>query len=226
MGAAKTGKKNYMKAMIASALEKKSQVALIDGTGLMKQYALQENISYIANDEELFQYFQTQLSPEFMKRNSIKKRLLESGYEEEELYTYTRKETPVFIFISDFMWLIRVIYDTQNIQKNMKGFMETLTQKGRYHNIYFIGILNMEDKNAVKAYQMYSNFASYKTGIHFGGNVTQNGLFDFSYLSFKDQAKIEKPGIGMLPETGSEDPTQKIVVPLVGNIHRKEVMEI
>lgn len=215
-GATRTGKKNFMRIMLAAAQLKNSQVCLIDGSGVMKQYSGQEELQYIANEEELFEYCQNTLTPEFVRRNKIKQQILAEGGEEEELYTYTRQETPVFLFITDMLWFINTIYDAKNATKGMKGFMETLTAKGRYHNIYFVGILNMEDKNMIRTYQTFTNFVSYKTGIHFGGNVTQNNFLNFDYLPFKEQAKGEKPGIGQLPEMDGEVTAQKVVIPLAG----------
>lgn len=215
-GAARTGKKNFMKIMLASAQLKNSQICLIDGDGLMSQYSLQEGLSYVSGEEELFGYFQNTLTPEFKKRNKIKQQILAEGGEEEDLYAHTRKEVPIFLFITNLVWFINTIYAPQNASKGMKGFMETLTAKGRYHNIYFVGILNLEEKNTVRGYQTFLNFSSYKTGIHFGGNVTQNGLLNFDYLPFKDMAKSEKPGVGQLPMVDGQADVRKIVVPLMG----------
>ena len=67
----------------------------------------------------------------------------------------------------------------------------------------------------IASYKTFINFVSYKTGIHFGGKVTQNNLLNFDYLSFNDRAKTEKAGIGQLPEVNGEAPVQKIVVPLM-----------
>ena len=213
-GAAKTGKKNFMKIMIESARLKDSEICVIDGSNVMGKYAGQDSISYIANEEELFAYLIGTLSPEFARRNKMKQQLLAEGGEEEELFSLTRKEKPMFLFITDLSWFMTTIYDSKNSAKGGKGFMETLTQKGSYHNIYFIGLLNLEDKNLLKIYQAFINFTSYKTGIHFGGNVVQNGLMNFDYMSFKEQTKTEKTGIGILPDTNSESNAQKIVVPL------------
>ncbi len=214
-GMSRTGKKNFLKIMLESALLKESQICLIDGSGQMSQYAVLEGITYIGEEEELFDYFQNTLTPEFTKRNKIKQQLLADGCEEVELYSYTRKETPVFLFISDMLWFVETIYSPENSARGMKGFMETLTAKGRYHNIYFAAILNLEDKNVVRGYQMFANFASYKTGIHFGGNISQNGLMNFDYLPFKEQSRTEKPGIGQLPEMEGAN-ARKVVVPLMG----------
>ena len=113
------------------------------------------------------------------------------------------------------VWFINTLYAPENSLKKLNGFMETWTAKGRYHNIYFVGAMNINDKSMIAGYQAFINFVSYKTGIHFGGKVTQNNLLNFDYLSFKDQAKTEKAGIGQLPEVNGEIPVQKIVVPLM-----------
>lgn len=213
-GAAKTGKKNFMKIMIESARLKNSEICVIDGSNVMGKYAGQEDICYVGTEEELFSYMLNVLSPEFRRRNKIKQQVLADGGEEEDLFAYTRKEKPVFLFITDLLWFMNAIYEAKNNAKGGKGFMETLTQKGSYHNIYFIGLLNLEDKNLMKVYPAFANFVSYKTGIHFGGNVAQNGLMNFDYMPFKEQTKSEKPGIGMIPEMNTETDAQKIVVPL------------
>ena len=221
MGAAKTGKKNFMKIMIESARLKDSQICLIDGSGVMATYSGQENITYIGNSDELFTYFQETFSPEFIKRNRIKKQILEEGGEEEELYEHTRKEQPIFLFITDMTWFIETIYAPENISKNMKGFLEVLTMKGKYHNIYLAGILNSEDKNKIAGYTTYVNFASYKTGIHFGGKVAQNTVLNFDYLNYKEQSKSEKAGIGQIAYTGDEKAVKKVVVPLMTKRKKK-----
>lgn len=215
-GAVHTGKKNFMKTMIESAAMKNSQICLMDVTGVMKQYSEAEDICYCGTEDEIFDYFINVLTPVFQQRNKIKIKILTDGGEEEEQYAYTRKEKPIFLFISDLLWFINTIYDPKNSGKNMKNFMENLTMKGRYHNIYFIGILDISKKNEIRGYQTFVNFSAYKTGIHFGGNVSQNGILNFDYISFKEQAKVEKPGIGRLSETDGEISVEKVIVPLTG----------
>lgn len=220
-GAAKTGKKNFIRVMIESARLKESDICVIDGTSILSHYSGQEDIAYIANEEQLFEYLIGTLSPEFVRRNKMKQQVLAAGGEEEDLYAYTRKEKPVFLFITDLLWFMNTIYDAKNNIRGGRGFLETLTQKGAYHNIYFIGNLNLEDKNLVKIYQAFTNFASYKTGIHFGGNVAQNGFLNFDYLPFKEQTKTEKPGIGMLPEANDDAGVRKVVIPLAKKRKKK-----
>lgn len=220
-GAAKTGKKNFMKIMIESARLKDSQICIIDGNGSLNQYANQEDLSYLANAEEMFDYFKSTLTPVFQERNKIKRQILAEGGEEEELYSYTRKEQPVFIFITDMLWFINTIYSPEGIAQKSNGFMQTLTMKGRYHNIYFIGALNIGDKSGVRGYDTFKNFISYGTGIHFGGKISANDMLNFDYMPFKEREKSEKAGIGQIPEMDGEAPVQKIVVPLLGKRKKK-----
>ncbi len=220
-GAARTGKKNFLKILMESARQKDSCCYLIDGSRLLPQYASAEDVGYISDADALFDFFKNVLTPVFKERNAFKKQILAEGGEESDLYDITRKEKPLFIFISDLLWFMNTIYDKEYILKKMSGFMENLTAKGRYHNIYFIGILNLEDKNQLRGYTAFMNFAAYKTGVHFGGNISQNNFMNFEYLPFKEQAKTERPGVGQIPLTERDDKTQKIVVPLMSKSKKK-----
>ncbi len=215
-GQQRTGRKNYLRVMLEAALLKHAHICLIDGTRQMQQLENQEGITYLAEEEALLGYFKETLTPEFQKRNQIKAQLLQEGYEEAELYEYTRKETPYFLFISDLSWFFGTVYSAQNKSKGMRGFMETLIAKGRYHNIYFVGVLDLADKTTVRAYHAFQDFVADKAGIHFGGNVTQNPFLNFDYLSFKEQSVSEKPGIGQISGMGEAMAARKIAVPLIG----------
>lgn len=157
----------------------------------------------------------------FRRETKLSDRFLAEGGEEEELYSYTRKEQPVFIFITDMLWFINTIYSPEGIAQKSNGFMQTLTLKGRYHNIYFIAALNIGDKSGVRGYDAFKNFISYGTGIHFGGKISANDMLNFDYMPFKEREKSEKAGIGQIPEMDGEAPVQKIVVPLLGKRKKK-----
>ena len=212
-GAARTGKKNFMRIMIESARQKGSGVCIIDGTAVMDQFNDQESIIYVADEESMFKYFSEELTPIFKERNLRKNALLKAGCDEEELFDYMKEYQPMFIFITDLLWFMETVYSSQY---GMRGFMETLSKKGRYHNIYFIGILDLESRNVIRGYQAFNNFSSYKTGLHLGGNVTQNPFMSFDYLSYSDQTKILKPGIALVPDSTDETPAQRVVIPISG----------
>ena len=96
----------------------------------------------------------------------------------------------------------------------MKGFLENIIAKGRLHHIYFISELSLEKRSMITGYQIYELFAGYKTGIHFGGKTGDNPILNFEYIPYAEQSKIEKAGIGLLPDVTDEKGTRKVVVPL------------
>ena len=57
--------------------------------------------------------------------------------------------------------------------------------------------------------------ASYKTGIHLGGNVAAQKILDFSAMPYLEQNKPLKPGIGLLPQDIDHPSARKIVIPQV-----------
>ena len=212
-GAIRTGKKNFMRIMIDSVSHKNSEITVIDGGSLMEQMRDQNDINYVQDEDALLKYFHETLTPQFKERNQRKNQLLAEGCEEEDLFEQMKEYKPVFIFITDMMWFMNTVYNSPH---GMKGFMETLTLKGRCHNIYFIGNLDLENRSVIRGYQAFVNFSSYKTGIHFGGNISQNVFMNFDYLSYVEQNKVQKPGIGQIPEMNGDLTTQRIVVPLAG----------
>lgn len=75
----------------------------------------------------------------------------------------------------------------------------------------------MEQKNDADIYKAYDYFTKDKNGIHFGGMVSENSTFNFSYMRYSEQEKIEKPGIGILPEVYGLHEADKVIIPLVKN---------
>ena len=62
--------------------------------------------------------------------------------------------------------------------------------------------------------EVYDKFVHTKQGIHFGGHLDAQRIFDFSRVKYKEQSEAQKPGIGAVPPTDYE-PYRKIVIPLV-----------
>ena len=60
----------------------------------------------------------------------------------------------------------------------------------------------------------YEAFIRSKMGVHFGGNVAAQRIFEFGNMPFSEQAAVDKAGIGTIPPTESA-PYCKIVVPLL-----------
>ncbi len=210
-GNARSGKTNYMKVFLQSVLAKEDvHICVMDSPKAeFRAYASEENIDYCTTEEEVFEFFKA-LLPEFKRRNVLKNQMLEQEKEEDEIMDNMLNEAPYFIFISDLNWFVPFIYQAT---LDMKGFLENILSKGRLHNIYFISELDLKNRSNLLGYQIYESFVSYKTGIHFGGKVAENSVFSFDYMSYAEQNKPEKVGIGSLPGISDNNSTKKVVVP-------------
>lgn len=210
-GGARSGKTNYMKVFLQSVLAKdEAHICVMDSPKAeFKAYASDEKIDYCITEEEIFAFFKN-LLPEFKRRNVMKNQMLEQEKEEEEILDCMMKETPYFVFISDLNWFVPFIYQAT---LDMKGFLENIISKGRLHNIYFISELDLKNRNNLLGYQIYESFVSYKTGIHFGGKTAENTVFSFDYMSYAEQNKPEKVGVGLLPNISDKNSTKKVIVP-------------
>ena len=109
------------------------------------------------------------------------------------------------------LWFFEMVYGAEY---EMKGFLETLFEKGRFHHIYFIGEFALNQVSELRGYHGFELFANYHTGIHFGGKTIDNSLLSFDYMDYTEQSKGEKAGIGFLPNVTSESQAAKVVVPL------------
>lgn len=210
-GALRTGKRNFMKVMIEASRMKEADIYIIDAGADMNIFAACQDVHFVRNEDELFAFFMDKLTPVFQARNKVKKDLESQGAEEEELFEAAALEKPIFIYIVDFPWFIAQLYQDD---RGMSGFMETLFKKGRFHNIYFIAILSLENRGDVMGYQAFSDFIDYHTGIHFGGNAVQNTFLSFDYLGYQKQSAVLRPGIGLLPDIAGEHEVERIIVPL------------
>ena len=144
--------------------------------------------------------------------SSLAMRLLGSPEDAEEIEIFYRlaEEKPIYFFISDLEWFIKLIYDAE---LDMRGFLENILEKGKLLNIYFIGVIGLENITNVDYQTIFEIFVGYKTGIHFGGNTNENRIYNFEEIPYKEQSVLLKPGIGLISNR-LNSAVQKIIVPL------------
>ncbi len=208
-GLARSGKKNYLKVLLQSVLCKESMVCVIDSdVPVMQAYAEDERITYIDSEEGMFNYF-SGIIPEFKRRNALKKELLARDLDENEIYVKMSEEYPIFIFIADMSWFIKQVYTGEH---KMSGFVENLMEKGRLHNIYFFGVAGLEQCGEIDYQKVFKLFTKEKNGIHFGGNVGSNRIFNYESIPYKEQSKVYKAGIGITATLLGDCST--VIVPL------------
>jgi len=209
-GKARTGKTNMLRALLASTSEMDSDVVLIDFAGEFA--SLEGRVRRVTTDQELFQYL-LELQGEFVARNKFKHECLRGGDTDEEIYEKMQRYRKIFLMIGDLVEFARHVEHPAEGVDPMSSFVCNLLDKGANHNVYWFACLNQDDAPEAAGLQPYDLFIRRKTGIHFGGNVDGQGIFDFEYVKFNERGKKLKPGIGLLPQA-EEGAPQRIVVPL------------
>ncbi|MCM1539158.1 MAG: type VII secretion protein EssC [bacterium] len=213
-GRSGTGKTNLLKAMIRSAAKKQGNLIVIEyQTTDLKQTAQAAGAEYIDDQLGQAELFKRLVEP-FKERNLKKRRLIEEGKDETEIYAQMRMEKPYFIIVADIVPFVQAAAKPEESVLDTKRFVENITERGKLHNVFFFIGLNPDAVNAVKGLTIYENLIGYRTGIHLGGNVQNIRYFDFTGIPYTEQAKTQKTGIGIIPAQNGEE-ARKIVLPLV-----------
>lgn len=211
-GKPRSGKTNLLKIMIGAALLRGDDVTVIDFGGDFMNLEEKTSIPVIDTDAKMFQFF-SDLLPEFKKRNVQKKKAVQEGMSDEEIYQEMRSNRAQFIFVANLADFVEHVTHPKDAA-DMKAFVLNLLDKGSLHNVFWAACFNMDDKLRVAGNDVYNYFIRYKTGIHFGGNVAAQSIMDFDYVHFTEKSRTQKPGVGMLP-ANEEETVRKVIVPLM-----------
>ena len=212
LGPARSGKKNTLRALMAGVEQKEGECCIMEfSSSDFKRYGEKGKFTYVSTPKEMFDYWKG-LTPIFIERNQKKKQFLEQGFSEEEIFAEMKELfLPVFLFIADVADFFRTVYASNPNVGSMKGFVENIISKGSLHNIYFIGALDTADA-AGCTYKAYYDFVNYKRGICLG-RLSGQRLFSFAGLSYTQQNKMMKRGMGVAVEEESE--ARYLIVPQV-----------
>lgn len=210
-----TGKTNMLKVLIhAAALKEGSRVVVIENNSTeLENYVSNNNAQYISDEKDIFEFFKETVDI-FRQRNQKKQQCIKDGMEDDEIFNVMQTETPYFIFIADIIAFIDEVYHPKNPNLHMEGYLENITEKGFLHNFYFFGCINFDNASKLFGLKMYSNMMSYKTGIHFGGYVNSQKLFQFTNIPFSQANKPMKTGLGLIPGEDDISQSQQVVIPL------------
>ena len=216
-GKARTGKTNALRAMMLSAAAGGGDLCVIEkqsDTPVLKKTAEDCGALYVDSGAALADYIRS-LTPEFVRRNKRKQELIAKSLDEEGIYQSMSSEKRIFIFIGDLSDFMQMVYRPEENVARMSDRIENFLEKGRLHNIYFIGCVNTDEYAMMTGYRAFSLFTAARKGIYLGGSMAQQRLFDFQNIPFKQQQKSLKKGRGYAADDHEEGVGIEIVVPLV-----------
>ena len=214
-GRGKAGKTNVLKLLAEAAGRMNGEIIIIENSSgdftAYRDAINRWNARHVTDDKALFAYFES-LVPEFKRRNNLKVQLLKEGLDEEGVALRMAEERPIFIFVDNLADLINMVYRPSQGISPMSGFFENIIEKGKLHNIYFIAGLKVEDESLLMGYKGYTLFVADKSGIHLGGNLPGQKIFNFQNVPFAEASKSMKKGFGHI-STAEDDEGEAIVIP-------------
>lgn len=214
-GRSRTGKSNLIKVMASSASKMDSIRYIFDfSNNTLRKFAGENNSHYISTGKELFVTLK-EILPLFKERNIFKNELLSSGLTEREVFERMQKFSPIFLFIDNLIDFINIAYQPPEDSGQMSGFLENIAEKGFLHNIYIIAAIDYSKMSQILGNRTLNFMTSYRAGIHLGGNVAAQRIFEFASLPYSEQSKVTKPGKGLLPSDEYRNAAQEVVIPLL-----------
>lgn len=214
-GKTRTGKTNLLKVLATSAALSNSERYILDFSGnKLQKFSIENQSIYISDAKALFEALKG-LIPKFKERNTKKQELLAAGFDEAEIYAQLQRFQPIFLFIDNLDDFMKAVYIPPEGVGSMAGFIENIMEKGYLHNIYIVAGYDYSNSTHSTGRKAFNHFISYRTGIHLGGNVAAQRIFDFSSLPYSAQSKVTKPGTGLIPPNEYLSAPQEVIIPLL-----------
>ena len=132
--------------------------------------------------------------------------------QERDIYQKLAAEETWYLFITDLSRFVKMLHTEE--RKIIEAQMTNLLEKGYLHNIFVFAGLNPDDRRDVMDFSTFRAFTSARAGIHLGGRIPEQRIFDFSTMPFTQQNAPEKAGVGVIAPTETEE-WCRIVLPMI-----------
>ena len=130
------------------------------------------------------------------------------------MFTAALVNQRINIFLGNMSALINHLHDPESPAFNAQGLFETICERGRGYNIFLFGEVDDREETELMGYTCFDSMRSYRSGIRFGGRLSEQKLIPFENVGYQEQDRSMKCGIGMIPSENREDRQVKVVVPM------------
>jgi S-DNA-T family DNA segregation ATPase FtsK/SpoIIIE len=223
-GRARAGKTNTLKAILRSASHMNGEIAVIELDGVnLKGTAAAVGADYIDTEQKQADYFNG-LVKMFQERNAKKRRLVEDGFDDLEIYDAMKEFEPLFIVIKDIASFVSTVTSPKGDILKIANFVQNIAEKGRLHNVFIFAGINPDTAGLLMGTKLYDSMVGYHVGLHLGSVTSNIRYLDFSNISYAELNKMQKTGVALIP-AGNEEATDKIMIPFVKGVERRTVEE-
>lgn len=199
-GTSRSGKTNLLKVYMRLAKTRDDKIYVFDGPNReLEAYSREISADgYMTKSDELFDYMQTVMVPEFARRNRAKAEFVRSG--SRNVDEYIASEQKIFLFINDMSAFCEAVYESE---RDMKGFMEQMIVRGDNHMIYLFACVSVADMTGeYNSKRLMRGFVGWKEGIHLGGRLEDQKVFDFD-VPILQRGKKLPAGYGHISADGA-----------------------
>ena len=214
IGRERTGKSMLLRNIACAAKDMGGRILFFDQEKCLdKDIADVVGAEYASQPQEYFTGIK-ELITITNSRAPRRKELLKQGLEDDEVFEVMSREFPtVFVCIADLLAFMQTIY------KNIEGigmlnpWMENIFAKARLLNVYFFGVYNVTQISSMMDKIAYLNFVHEKNGILLGGEISKQSILSYTNVSYSDQTKRMKNGMGYATNPEDNQIVDLIVIP-------------
>ena len=194
-GAYQTGKANLAKIIMGGIRKKSGEIVVIGSEKRKLEQETEKNQGiYIRGLLEM---------KEWLKKYQKEKA---------ENFETVNEKSPVYLFIEHMPSFLENVYEKKEY-KEICQWLEMVIRKKENGSMYWIGICNVKESLACKAYPFFQEFLQKSCGCYLGGKLWEQQLFSFDDIDYRQQRKEEKAGICYVKDKKEE--TRRILLPLV-----------
>ncbi|MDO5131590.1 MAG: hypothetical protein Q4D81_01250, partial [Eubacteriales bacterium] len=208
----KIERRNVLQLLAKSAALRGGLVTVVEPEETQwRGFAQSEGFEYLSGFEAFNEFFEKTFIPDFVSRNKVKQECLKKDYTEEEIYRRMAQEPARYLVITDLCQFAKMLHTDD--RRVAEGRMKNLFEKGFLHNIYAIAGMNPDDRKDILDSTVFKAFTARREGIHLGGRINDQRIFEFPTMPFSEKTAPEKPGHGVTAPTETED-WHRIVLPI------------
>lgn len=172
---------------------------------------VKENDTIPLYSEEDLRNWVIQIRNDFATRSAEFKKLGTEKTLSEKTGILVEKFGRKMVMIDDLEEFMEAVYMERPIEETLYPVIETLFQKGKGYGIHFIAGVDYTRQSSVRYMRAYQTFLEYHTGIHFGGKLDQQKLFECN-LPFSKQLQVLDFNIGSYME---ENELKQVLMPIL-----------
>jgi S-DNA-T family DNA segregation ATPase FtsK/SpoIIIE len=213
-GTKRSGKTVFMQNLMLTCLDRGDEVHIAEiGASDYEKMASEHSIQRASDGQGIYNLMKYLLET-MQERVAVKKKCLNDKCSEEETFEAAYAFRRIDLFIADAGSFLREAYNKESMAFQSINVLEAICDKGRFYNIFLFAEVRDADQNELAGYQAFRSMKEYRSGIRFGGRMSDQSVFAFDNVKYQDQDKTTKPGIGIIPSDDKQARLEKLIIPM------------